>query len=324
MENAPRAQKAGSDTRPWMFWRTRRGSVYFAALILSLPAMAGIIIFYYLPIYQAVRYSFSNYNLIGGTIEWIGFDNYTRMLADASIYNSFKVTLYFFLLKVPLLMALGLGLALLVQRAFRGVGFLRTVILLPTVTSMVVVTTVWGFMYHPTSGLINSFLTGIGLPAQDFLTSKTQALPSIVAITVWKDAGLTMLFYLAGLMGISETYYEAARIDGANVWQQFWHITLPSLRSTTLFVLVTSTVAAFKVFVPVFMTTGGGPLNSTNVILVAIYEAAFRFNQLGYAAAISVVLALILVIVSVFQFILTRERTPARKSPYKVDKVPLV
>lgn len=324
MENVPRAQKAGNDTRPWKFWRTRRGSVYFAALILGLPAMVGIIIFYYLPIYEAVRYSFSNYNLIGGTIEWIGFDNYTRMFADASIYNSFKVTLYFFLLKVPLLMALGLGLALLVQRAFRGVGFLRTVILLPTVTSMVVVTTVWGFMYHPTSGLINSFLTGLGLPAQDFLTSKTQALPSIVAITVWKDAGLTMLFYLAGLMGISETYYEAARIDGANVWQQFWHITLPSLRSTTLFVLVTSTVAAFKVFVPVFMTTGGGPLNSTNVILVAIYEAAFRFNQLGYAAAISVILALILVVVSVFQFILTRERTPARKSPYKIDKVPLV
>jgi ABC-type sugar transport system permease subunit len=179
-------------------------------------------------------------------------------------------------------------------------------------------------MYHPTSGLFNSILNSFGLPAQDFLTSKTQALPSIVAITIWKDAGLTMLFYLAGLMGISETYYEAAKIDGANAWQQFWHITLPSLRGTTLFVLVTSTVAAFKVFVPVFMTTGGGPLNSTKVILVSIYEAAFRFNQLGYAAAISVVLALILVVVSVFQFILTRERTPERKSPYTTDKVPLV
>ena len=324
MENALQAPKPEDETSAWMFWRTRRGSVYFAALVLGLPAIAGIFIFYYLPIYQAVRYSFSNYNLIAGTIEWIGLDNYTRMLADASIFNSFKVTLLFFVLKVPLLMALGLGLAMLVQRAFRGVGFLRTVILLPTVTSMVVVTTVWGFMYHPTSGLFNSFLTGLGLPAQDFLTSRSQALPSIVAITIWKDAGLTMLFYLAGLMGISETYYEAARIDGANKWQQFWHITLPSLRGTTLFVLVTSTVAAFKVFVPVFMTTGGGPLNSTKVILVSIYEFAFRFNQMGYAAAISVVLALILIVVSVLQFILTRERTPARRTPYKRDKVPLV
>jgi ABC-type sugar transport system permease subunit len=244
------------------------------------------------------------------------------MLTDKLVQKSFTVTGLFFILKVPLLMATGLGLAILVRDAWRGVGGLRTIILLPTVTSMVVVTTVWGFMYHPTSGLLNSMLTSVGLPAQDFLTSPTQALPSIVAITIWKDVGLVMLFYLAGLMGIPNTLYEAARIDGANGWQQFRHITFPSLRGTHIFVLVTSTVAAFKVFVPVFMTTQGGPLNSTKVILVSIYDYAFRFNQMGYAAAISVILALILVVISVIQFFVTRERKPPKqKTAYSSKKV---
>jgi ABC-type sugar transport system permease subunit len=179
-------------------------------------------------------------------------------------------------------------------------------------------------MYHPTSGLINSILTSAGLPAQDFLTSPTQALPSIVVLTIWKDVGLVMIFYLAGLMGIDETLYEAATIDGANGWQQFRHITFPSLRGTHIFVLVTSTVAAFKVFIPVFMTTGGGPLNSTRVILLSIYEYAFRFNQLGYAAAISVILALILVVISVLQFFMTREREPKQKKALSTKKVKII
>ena len=316
--------KSGKRPTIRQFFGTRRGSVYQAALLLSLPAILGIVLFYYLPIIQAVRYSFYNYNLIADTFTWLGADNYTRMLTDKLVQKSFTVTGLYFILKVPLLMASGLGLAILVRHAWRGVGAMRTIILLPTVTSMVVVTVVWGFMYHPTSGLINSMLNSVGLPSQDFLTSPTQALPSIVALTIWKDVGLVMLFYLAGLMGISETLYEAARIDGANGWQQFRHITFPSLRGTHIFVLVTSTVAAFKVFVPVFMTTQGGPVNSTKVILVSIYDYAFRFNQMGYAAAISVILALILLVVSLFQFVLTRERKSSGKSAFSRKKVPLI
>lgn len=310
----------------WQFWKTRRGNVYLAALILSLPALAGIILFYYLPIIQAVRYGFYNYNLISGEMTWLGLDNYARMLDDQLIIQSFKVTALFFLMKVPLLMAVGLGLAMLVRRPGRRNSALRTIILLPTVTSMVVVTTVWGFMYHPELGLFNSILEMVGIAKQDFLTSPGQALPSIVAITVWKDAGLTMLFYLAGLMGIPEEFYEAARIDGANRWQQFRYITFPTLRGTHIFVLVTSSVAAFKVFVPVFMTTEGGPMNATKVIMVSIYQYAFRFNQMGYAAAISVVLALILVVISMIQFSVTRERKlpDKKRAPYGPDQVPMV
>ncbi len=307
------------------FFRTRRGSVYLAAFMLGIPAMLGIIIFYYWPILEAVRYSFYNVNLIADRLTPIGSENYTRMVGDTLVLKSFQTTFLFFILKVPLLMACGLGLALMVRRAWTGVGPIRTIILLPTVTSMVVVTTVWGFMYHPTSGLFNSILVSAGLPAQDFLTSPTQALPSIVVLTIWKDVGLTMLFYLAGLMGIDETLYEAARIDGANGRQQFRHITFPSLRGTHIFVLFTSTVAAFKVFIPVFLTTGGGPQNSTRVILLSIYEYAFQFNQMGYAAAISVILALLLVLISVLQFYLTRERQPkTEKKALSTKKVKII
>jgi len=309
----------------WQFWRTLNGDRYLSAFVLSVPALAGIILFYYLPIFQAVRYSFFNYNLISGKITWLGMGNYARMLEDPVVMQSFKVTGLFFILKVPLLMASGLGLAMLVRRPGKGVAALRTVILLPVVTSMVVVTTVWGFMLHPEMGLINSILNTAGLESMDFLTSPKQALPSIVMITVWKDVGLTMIFYLAGLMGIPEEFYEAAKIDGANPWQQFRFITLPSLRGTNIFILVTSTVAAFKVFVPVYMTTQGGPMNATKVILLTIYQYAFRFNQMGYAAAISVILALILVVISMLQFLVTREKKDQKKrSAYNTRKVPLI
>jgi ABC-type sugar transport system permease subunit len=134
-----------------------------------------------------------------------------------------------------------------------------------------------------------------------------------------------MLFYLAGLMGIDETLYEAARIDGANGWQQFRFITFPSLRGTHIFVLFTSTVAAFRVFIPIFLTTSGGPQNSTRVILLSIYEYAFRFNQMGYAAAISVILALILVLISILQFFFTREQEPKKeKKALGIDKVKII
>lgn len=288
----------------------KKRGVYFAAIILGFPAIIGIIIFYYVPIIRAVRYSFFDYNMIGDTFNWVGGDNYRQLLHDKHIFHSLKVTVYFFILKVPLLMASGLGLALLVRKARSGVGLLRTIILLPTVTSMVVVSTVWGFMYHPTNGLINSILNTVNLPAQDFLTSKTQALPSIVFLTIWKDVGLTMIFYLAGLMGIPDTYYEAAQIDGANNLQQFWYITLPLLKNTSVFVLLTSTISAFRVFTPIFLTTQGGPMDATNVIVMSIYNHAFRFNEMGYASAISVGLAIILIMISSFQFYTSK---PGRK-----------
>lgn len=313
-------------SKPRYFWRTKKGGVIITAILLSIPALAGIIIFYYLPIFEAVRYSFYNYELISRSMEYSGVDNYTRMFNDRLFFASIKATFHFFTLKVPMTMAVGLGLALLVRSKRRGIGILRTIILLPTVTSMVVVTIVWGFMYHPQIGLFNSILNSLGLPSQKFLTSSTQAMPSIVAITLWKDVGITMLFYLAGLLGIPEEYYDAAKIDGANSWQQLIYITLPSLRGTNLFILITTTIGAFRVFIPVYLTTKGGPMESTSVVMMMIYNYAFKFNEMGYSAALTVVLAITLIIVSGFQFYVTRKKSTPNKtrSNYRPDRVPYI
>ena len=223
--------------------------------------------------------------------------------------NSFKTTFKFFFLNVPVQMAIGLGLALLVRWPGKGVGLMRTIILLPTVTSMVVVSTLWGTLFHPNFGLINSILQSVGLPPQLFLVSPTQALPSVAVITIWKGVGVTMLFYLAGMMAIPNELYEAAKIDGANSWQLLRFITIPQLQRTTIFILMTTTIASFKVFVPVKILTGGGPFHATRVIVLYIFQLAFVFNRLGYAAAVSVILALILLAIALIQRRISREET---------------
>jgi len=208
-------------------------------------------------------------------------------------------------MEVPLQMALALALALLVRR---GPAWLRTIILVPTVTSMVVVSVIWGLMYHPNSGLINSLLGSVGVPPQPFLTSAQQAMPSIALLMIWKNVGFSMLFFLAGLVSIPGNYYEAAATDGANSAQLFRYITLPLLRGTVVFLLITNTVTAFKVFTPIFLITEGGPINATRVVVLYIFENAFRFNKMGYAAAISVLLALFLLVISVYSLRVSRAK----------------
>lgn len=288
--------------------QSEKGSRYFAALVLGLPPFAVLLVFRLWPILQAFGLSFFNYNLVAGTLRWVGLDNYATALHDASFHQSLLVSLGYFLLRVPLQTILGLGLALLVVNPGRRSGLVRTVALFPVVTPMVVVTTLWAIMYHPTNGLFNSFLQMVGLPAQQFLISAQQAMPALVVMTVWKYVGTTMIFYLAGLIEIPQTCYEAAMIDGANGWQLFRHITLPMLNKTTLFVLVSTTIYAFQVFTPIYVTTQGGPSNATRVIVLYIYEQAFAFNRMGYASALSVILALIIVGISLIQWYLSREK----------------
>jgi multiple sugar transport system permease protein len=282
---------------------------YFWAFLLSLPALLGLLLFHLWPVFEIFRSSLFKINIYTGQDTWRGLGNYATAAQDPMLGRSLIISLKFFLMKVPIQIALGLGLALLIKTPRRGTGFVRTVILLPTVTSMVVASTVWGFMYHPSNGLINSFLETLNLPNQPFLTSASQALPSIAVITVWKEVGLSMIFYLAGLMNIPEVYYEAAEVDGANRWQTFLHITIPLLKRTTAFVLITSTISAFKVFVPVKVLTGGGPENATNVIVQYIYDLAFNFSRMGYATTVSVILAVILLVISVLQLRSSQEQT---------------
>ena len=278
---------------------------YRSALLLGLPALIGLAVFWYLPTIQAVVLGFQDYNLISGSHAWTGLENYRTAATDPLLRLTFVNTVIYFLMEVPLQMALALALALVVRR---GPAWLRAIILVPTVTSMVVVSVIWGLMYHPNSGLINSLLEGVGLPPQPFLTSAQQAMPSIALLMIWKNVGFSMLFFLAGLVSIPGDYYESAATDGANSRQLLRYITLPLLRGTVVFLLITNTVTAFKVFTPIFLITAGGPINATRVVVLYIFENAFRFNKMGYASAISVLLALFLLVISVYSLRVSRAK----------------
>lgn len=286
---------------------TRKGQHYSTAFLLALPALIGLILFHYWPIFEMVRLSFLDYKIFTGEFQWTGTKNYINAAEDPIFIKSLLTTFSFFLMKVPIQTVFALALALFVSKPGRGVSIVRTIILLPAVTAMVVVSTIWGFMFHPDNGLINSFLEAFRLTPQPFLASASQALPSIAAITIWKQVGINMLFFLAGLTTIPRSYYEAATVDGASSWQTFRHITLPLLKPTTIFVLITSSIAAFKVFVPVKVLTDGGPVDATRVIVLYIFELAFNFNRLGYATTVSVAVAVILLVISLIQMRTSRE-----------------
>jgi multiple sugar transport system permease protein len=235
---------------------------HLAIALLSLPALTGMLIFLVWPLAEAAWISLFNYNLLRGTGEWRGLGNYAQALADPLFRHAMQTSVLFFVLKVPLQLLLGFGLALFVRGAWRGVGLVRTVVLVPTVTSMVVVATIWGLMYDPSNGLFASILQTAGLPAQPFLTSPAQALPAIAAMMIWRDVGFTMILFLAGLSAIPRDYYEAAMIDGASGLQIARSITVPLLKRTTVFILIVETIAAFKVLTPVLLLTNGGPANA--------------------------------------------------------------
>lgn len=291
----------------WLFSNSITARRYRAAFWLSLPALVGLVLFHYWPIAETFRLSFTDYRVFTGEFTWTGLKNYNIALDDPVLAQSLKTTGWFFLIKVPLQMAFGLGLALFVSQPGKGINILRTIILFPTVTSMVVASIVWGMMLHPENGLVNSFLELLSIPRQGFLTSKNQALPILAAITIWKEVGLSMIFYLAGLLAIPAEYYDAGEVDGAGRWQLFRHITLPLLRGTHIFVMVTSTIAAFKVFVPAKVLTDGGPSSATRVIVLYIFNLAFKFNRFSYATTVSVLLAVILIAISIIQFRVTRD-----------------
>jgi len=273
----------------------------FAILLYVVPTMVLVFLFQLLPIYKAFEYSFQKINLMSGAKTFVGMKNYLAAFQDERFLTSMVTTIRYFLMRVPIQVIVGFLLALLIYKPQRWTGFLRTVILLPVVTSMVVVTAILGLMMHPSNGLFNSILQMVGIPSLGFLTVSSQALESIVFITVWKNTGLTMLFFLAGLMAISPTLYEASQIDGASALQKHWYLTIPMLKKTFAFILITTPIHSFQVFGPILMTTNGGPLNATRVIVMDIYENAFVFNQMGYASALSVILALILIVISLLQ-----------------------
>jgi multiple sugar transport system permease protein len=272
------------------------------ALLFVLPALVNFALFRYVPIFLAAEASLYDYSLLGGFGDFVGLKNYARAFQDDLFLTSLRVSISFALMKVPLQIGAALLLALFVSREVPGMGIVRTIIFIPVVTSLVVAAMLWSMMYNKDLGLIQSLLDTVGIGHTAFLSNPVLALPSIVIMMVWKEVGFSTIIFVAGLKGIPEMFYDAAAIDGASRVQQFFRITLPLLKPVTLFVVVTQTISAVQVFIPIFVMTDGGPFFSTNATVFYIYQNGFRYSDMGYASAMSFVVLVLLVTVSVFQF----------------------
>lgn len=292
--------------RPQQWWRRRRIREVVVSLLFALPALINFAIFRYYPMIWSFRASFWEYSLLGGFREFLRFGNYIEILQDQYFWQSMRVTLKFFVMYVPSVVVLALALAVFSSKSRPGMGAIRAIIFIPVVTSFVVVSIIWGMLLNKDVGLVNSILQSLDFKRFSFLMDKKRALPTIAVISVWKNVGYSVIILAAGLKGISKVFYEAAIVDGANAWQRFWYITLPMIRRQLMFVVVWATLGAFQVFIPVYSLTGGGPRRSTNVIVYYIYSRAFQFGRMGYASAISIVLLVVLLGISVLQMRLFR------------------
>lgn len=261
-----------------------------------------IMVFHALPAVVSLVLSLYDYDGVS-TINYYGARNYGKMLDDPLFVNGILVTAYYTIGSVVPTLLLSLLVAVVLNSAwFPAKSAFRAAYFMPTVVSLVAIALVWQWLLHPNFGLVNDLLRVVGVPPQQFLGNPLLAMPTLIAISVWRGIGYDAVIFLAGLQGISQTYYEAAEIDGASRWALFRYITWPLLMPTTLFVLVIGVIRGFQVFDLVYVMTGGGPVNATRVIVWYIWHRAFQTLDMGYASAMAVVLFLIILFFTLLQF----------------------
>lgn len=265
------------------------------------PNFIGFLIFTLVPVVCSLILAFMKWDSFS-TPEFVGLQNFTRMLSDDTFWISLKNTFLYTIGVVPLTLVCSLGLAILLNQKIKGVKFFRTAFFFPYVTSLVAIAVVWSMLFHPTMGPINQFLRVVIENPPGWLSSSDWALTAIIIVSVWRGMGYYMILYLAGLQGISKELYEAAAMDGANKWKQFIHITVPALRPTTFFVTIMLVINCFKIFDLVQVMTDGGPGRATNVLVYQVYSEAFVKFNFGYASAIAMVLFVIVLVITVIQF----------------------
>jgi multiple sugar transport system permease protein len=284
-----------------------------AGYLFLAPALLLIGVFFFLPVAAALVLSFTDYDIYAlgdaANARWVALDNYARLLRTPLFWAALKNTFYFALVGGPLSIAASLAAALLVNaRATRLKGLFRTIYFIPFVTTLVAVAIVWRYLYHPRYGLLNYFLGLLHLGPIDWLGDPRWAMPAIILLAVWKNFGYNMLIFIAGLQSIPEELYEAAHLDGASAVQRFRHVTLPMLGPTLLFVGVITMIGYFQLFAEPYVMTAGGPLRATTSVVLLMYEEGFRWWRMGYAAAIAFVLFLVILVATLIQFRLQRER----------------
>lgn len=282
------------------------------AWLMSSPALVLLMLFLGIPILLTFVLSLTNIRLVSPTPpKFVGLNNFVRAFAhDPSFLRSLTNTALFAVIVVPCQSALALALAILVNAKVKGVTVFRTMIFMPVVTSMVVVSILWSFFYEE-NGLFNSVLntvTGGAWTGVAWLNNPGTAMPAIILLSIWQAVGLHMIIWLSGLQGIDPALYEAADLDGANGWQRFRYVTWPGLHSTMVFILVTITIAAFGLFVQVDVMTSGGPQDATSTLVYHAVRKGYREQDMGYGSAISLIFFIIVLVISLIQRRLTREK----------------
>lgn len=281
---------------------------HLTAYLFIAPIVILFGIFRVYPSIQTLAYSFFRVELLRGRFTFIGFENFIDLLSDKIFLKAVINTLIYVISIVPISAGLALILAVLFNTHFRLKEFFKAIYFAPMVTSTVAAAMVWLWLYNPQFGLFNVILKSFGFPAQPWLMSSHQALPSIIIFSIWKSLGYNLIIYIAGLQAIPDVYYEAARIDGAGSLQQFFKITLPLLTPTTTFILIYNSILSFQVFDQIFVLTGGGPAYATTVVVLELYQQAFLKYRFGYASAMAMVLFIFLLSITIGQYAISKKK----------------
>ncbi len=261
----------------------------FAAWVFLAPALIVLSIFLFYPIAYLLYLSFTTGSFTIEGIQWIGLRNYLRLFTDSDFWQVIGNTIYFTIATIIPTIIIPLGLAVLLDRSLALRGILRTAYFIPSITSLVAVGLGFRWLFQ-TEGPVNSWLLQLGINPIPWLSSTVWAMPVLILLSTWKQLGFNLVVFLAGLQTIPQSLYEAAELDGANDWAKFWYITLPGLRPTIIFATITTAIFTLRSFEQVYIITGGGPLNSTNILVYYIYEQAFARFEFGYAAAAATIL----------------------------------
>jgi multiple sugar transport system permease protein len=280
------------------------------------PALALIVLFFFVPIVAALFLSFTDFDIYAvadpARLRFVGARNYVALMHDPRFWTALRNTLYFALVGGPLSVAVSLAAALALEaKVVRGRAFFRTVFFLPVVTTLVAVAVVWRYLYQPRFGLLNALLGAVGVHPIDWLGDPRWAMPAIILLAVWKNFGFNTIIFIAGLQAIPERLYEAARLDGAGAVQELRRVTLPMLAPTFLFVAIITMIGYFQLFAEPYVMTQGGPANATLSVVLLMYEEGFRWWNMGYGAAVAFVLFAVILAFTLLQLALRRFKVDA-------------
>ncbi|WP_240941178.1 sugar ABC transporter permease [Paenibacillus sp. HB172176] len=269
------------------------------------PMLIGVTVLTLLPILATFLLSMADWNFIAGfkEMKWVGFDNFNRLFDDEGFMKSLRNNAYF-LLAVPIYLAISMVLAVIIDKYVYLKGYFKVAYFMPYISSVVAVAIVWQVLFNPSAGPVNQLLMSLGIDnPPKWIADPSYALPSIMMISIWISIGFNLIVYIAGLQSIPKDLYEAADIDGAGTWVKFRSITFPQLSSTSFFLLITGIISTFKVFDLIAVLTKGGPLNSTSMLVWYLYDSAFVNLKIGYASAMAVVLFACVMMITVLQWI---------------------